>query len=101
VTLCGYTKEAQRLAKAHGIEIVTEPGLSKLLITAGAANNREILAALNDNRKFCPKCEAEMRLKDARNGENAGSQFWGCSTFPKCRYTMPYHAKQCARVNVS
>ncbi len=80
VTLCGYTKEAEGLANAHSIEIVTETGLLKLLIAANAANNPEILAALNDNRKFCPKCEAEMRLKTARKGKDAGSQFWGCST---------------------
>jgi restriction system protein len=90
VTLCGYTKEAQGLANAHAIEIVTETGLSKLLLAANAVNNAEILAALNDKRKFCPKCESEMRLITARKGGDAGSQFWGCSTYPKCRYTMPF-----------
>ena len=85
VTLCGYTDDAKRLADAHGIEIVTETGLAKLL----THHNSEVLAALNDDRKVCPKCEDDMVLRTARKGDSAGSQFWGCSTYPRCRCTMP------------
>ncbi|MDF3131082.1 NERD domain-containing protein [Kiritimatiellaeota bacterium B1221] len=35
----------------------------------------------------CPVCGAEMILRTAKKGPNPGSQFWGCSTFPKCRQT--------------
>jgi hypothetical protein len=37
----------------------------------------------------CPKCGAPMKRRTARKGPNSGSKFWGCSTFPKCRYTQP------------
>lgn len=37
----------------------------------------------------CPKCGAAMVRRVAKRGENAGSQFWGCSTFPKCRSIVP------------
>lgn len=33
----------------------------------------------------CPKCSAPMALRRAKSGANAGQEFWGCSTFPKCR----------------
>ena len=33
----------------------------------------------------CPKCNEPMVLRTARQGSNAGNQFWGCSAFPKCR----------------
>ncbi len=33
----------------------------------------------------CPKCGSAMVRRVAKRGENAGNQFWGCSTFPKCR----------------
>ncbi|MDE0318816.1 MAG: topoisomerase DNA-binding C4 zinc finger domain-containing protein [Acidimicrobiaceae bacterium] len=33
----------------------------------------------------CPRCGSAMVLRTAKRGENAGNQFWGCSTFPKCR----------------
>jgi restriction system protein len=33
----------------------------------------------------CPQCEKPMVLRTARNGENAGKQFWGCSGYPECK----------------
>ncbi|CAN7525027.1 restriction endonuclease [Acidovorax sp. LjRoot66] len=33
----------------------------------------------------CPKCGCGMVRRIARTGNNAGSSFWGCSTFPACR----------------
>jgi ATP-dependent DNA helicase RecQ len=33
----------------------------------------------------CPKCNEPMVLRTAKQGSNAGNQFWGCSAFPKCR----------------
>lgn len=36
----------------------------------------------------CPDCGATMVLRTARKGTNAGSQFWGCSTYPACRSTL-------------
>jgi restriction system protein len=38
--------------------------------------------------KTCPKCGSSMILRTAQKGANAGSQFWGCSKFPKCRGTL-------------
>jgi hypothetical protein len=35
--------------------------------------------------KPCSKCGAEMVLRKASKGKNAGNEFLGCSTFPKCR----------------
>ncbi|MBQ6320235.1 MAG: NERD domain-containing protein [Lachnospiraceae bacterium] len=36
----------------------------------------------------CPKCGSKLVLRVAKKGENAGNQFYGCSAFPKCRYTQ-------------
>lgn len=35
--------------------------------------------------KTCPKCGAEMLLRKANKGPNAGQIFWGCSAYPACR----------------
>ena len=35
------------------------------------------------NVKICPYCKTEMLLRKGKNGE-----FYGCSNFPKCRYTL-------------
>ena len=37
--------------------------------------------------KVCPRCGKKLILRTAKKGVNAGKQFWGCSGFPKCRYT--------------
>ena len=35
---------------------------------------------------LCPKCGGNLVLRTAKQGANAGNQFYGCSNFPKCRY---------------
>lgn len=34
----------------------------------------------------CPRCGAPLVLRVAKKGQNAGRRFYGCSTYPKCRY---------------
>lgn len=36
----------------------------------------------------CPKCGSDLVLRTARYGQNIGNQFYGCSKFPKCKYTQ-------------
>ena len=33
----------------------------------------------------CPRCGSRMILRTSKRGRNAGSQFWGCSSFPRCK----------------
>lgn len=35
---------------------------------------------------ICPKCGRELVLRTAKKGSNTGQQFYGCTSFPKCRY---------------
>lgn len=35
-----------------------------------------------NKRKICPYCKAELVLRNGKNGK-----FYGCSNFPKCKYT--------------
>jgi ssDNA-binding Zn-finger/Zn-ribbon topoisomerase 1 len=37
----------------------------------------------------CPVCSSTMVLRTARQGRNAGNQFWGCSGYSACRATRP------------
>lgn len=37
--------------------------------------------------RACPRCGGELVLRQAKRGDRAGSRFWGCSSYPKCRYT--------------
>jgi hypothetical protein len=37
----------------------------------------------------CPKCRGELRLLTQTRGPHPGSQFLGCSNYPRCRFTRP------------
>jgi restriction system protein len=89
ITLGGYTGDAKRLADKHGIEVLNETGLAGQLDATDARFDPAVLEILRDKRKLCPKCEREMVLRTAGTGLGAGKQFWGCSGFPRCRFTMP------------
>jgi restriction system protein len=89
VILSGCTEPARQLAQEREIEIVDEDVLARMLEAAGAPYDPAVRALLDDERKYCPKCESEMVLRTTRKGPNAGGQFWGCSTYPRCNFMMP------------
>lgn len=41
--------------------------------------------AANHAIPACPRCGNSMILRTANKGDNRGNQFWGCSSFPRCR----------------
>lgn len=88
VTLQEYTSEAKQLAARHQIQLIGEKELMQMLETADWKSNPSIVAILDDTRKTCPKCESEMVQRTAKKGGNVGQQFWGCSQYPRCSYTV-------------
>ena len=38
----------------------------------------------------CPRCGGNLVVRTARKGKNAGRRFWGCETFPKCRFVKDF-----------
>jgi hypothetical protein len=90
ITLGGCTGDAKRLADKHGIEVVNEAGLARMLEATDARFDPAALEILRDDWKMCPKCEREMVLRTATKGPGAGKEFWGCSGYPRCRFTMPF-----------
>ena len=40
------------------------------------------------NKNLCPKCGNDLVLRVAKQGVNKGNEFYGCSSYPKCRYTL-------------
>ena len=45
--------------------------------------------------KICPRCQHGLVLRTAAKGSKAGQQFWGCSNFPRCRFTQKYQEPVC------
>ena len=79
-----YTQEAKEFAKANGIKLVDGDQLMRLI--AEVQRIPKVVANAEDG-VLCPVCGARMVLRTARKGAKAGSQFWGCSSYPGCRGT--------------
>ncbi len=59
----------------------------QVLTNADEAQKLAHVEKIQQKLLTCPKCGSELVLRTARSGVNAGNQFYGCSNFPKCRYT--------------
>ncbi len=44
-------------------------------------------AAPTPEKAVCPRCGGNLVLRTARRGSGAGTRFYGCANYPKCRYT--------------
>jgi restriction system protein len=93
VTCGAYTQDAQAFAEGKPFDLVDGPALLELMrevqqgpvpVTSKPAVRVEPSLPAPPS---CPRCGASMVLRTARQGANAGGQFWGCSTYPKCRGT--------------
>jgi restriction system protein len=87
VTLVGYSAEAKQLADKHGIQILDESDIVKLLEESDLKYSQDISELFSDERKYCPKCERVMVLRTSRM---KGNPFWGCSGFPRCRFRLNF-----------
>ena len=41
----------------------------------------------HSSNTICPKCGSGLKLRVAKNGLRAGSNFLGCENYPRCRFT--------------
>lgn len=91
VTTSEFTGEVHRFAADKPIRLIDGPELLILVRSVQRLPSRTLegrTVALNPARPDCPACGSPMILRTARKGANAGNQFWGCSTYPKCQKTV-------------
>ena len=107
VTSGKFTVEARTFASSNQITLVDgeelRSRLARLQITTQEQSQDErpklrLVASSTSERELapepqCPRCAAAMILRTANKGARAGSQFWGCSTCPKCWGTQAYTPK--------
>lgn len=102
VTSGSFTKDAQSFAAGRNVTLVDGPQLFDMIKQAreslgpAAGQVRQVptvavvapTVTLAEPRA-CPACGAAMVVRTAKQGSNAGSQFWGCSKYPACKGTRP------------
>jgi restriction system protein len=62
-----------------------EPRVTNEILPKHTVSSAKILPVA----PVCPKCGAGMIQRMARRGDNAGKEFWGCSTYPNCKGIVP------------
>jgi restriction system protein len=80
-------QEARDFARGKPLELLDG---SELLNLIAEVQKEPMPLNKKANDTICPLCGAEMVLRTAKKGPNAGEKFWGCSTFPECGSTKPY-----------
>jgi restriction system protein len=81
-----FTQEAKNFAADKPIDLVKGNQLLQLIDNV---QRQRVTSPKRGPANVCPKCAGEMVLRTAQKGPNPGQQFWGCSNFPKCRFTKP------------
>ena len=102
ITSGGYTSDALKFAEGKPIELIDQHGFLDLVRCfqkelqdhygvepVNAHTDKEMPAAAKIPPN-CPMCQSPMKLRTAKKGKNAGSQFWGCSRFPDCHGTLSH-----------
>ncbi|MCG7542626.1 NERD domain-containing protein [Pseudoalteromonas sp. MM17-2] len=82
-----FTQPVFSIAECHDIiASINELKLKKGVVT-NFNHRRHVkdLLANKANAKTCSRCGSAMVIRKTKRGANKGAQFWGCSTFPKCR----------------
>lgn len=101
VTSGSFTADAKEFASGLNVKLVEGSHLlgliqrAKVSLAAGKEAShkasRPPVATARAEPKLatpqCPICDGAMVRRTARQGASAGSDFWGCSGFPKCRGT--------------
>jgi restriction system protein len=110
VTSGEYTNEAKAFAQGLNLELVDGRKLREMIgiaqqpiltrVAPGPDMPHEVeeaklradfvASSIAPASPICPRCNAEMTMRVARHGSNAGKEFWGCVSYPKCKGTRPF-----------
>jgi restriction system protein len=93
VTSGTFTKDAKEFAAGRNIELIDGKGLDGLLrdgqsAAPAVARPKDSSIPAEKGAPTCPNCKTLMVTRTAKKGSNAGSTFWGCAQYPKCRHTL-------------
>ena len=80
ITTSKFTLEAERFAKDKPIELVDIQRLFHYIRLA--EKEKKVPKSPNQEDNKCPICDGNLILRKGKFGS-----FYGCSNFPKCRYT--------------
>lgn len=99
ITSGRFTVEAKEFAKGRNVTLMDGPVLHAMIREAKAVKPVPVqsrpqaqaagmpLGQPSSLQPTCPLCSSAMVKRVAKQGKNAGSSFWGCAAYPKCKGT--------------
>lgn len=102
MTTTTYTPDAEAFAAGKHIQLMEGERILSLIHALPEEQSASLLAlATRGDYKTpsCPNCGTKLLMRTSSKGKNAGSRFWGCSGYPRCRYTMRFSAEVSATLN--
>lgn len=88
-----FTQEAQTFALGKPIELIDGSQLAPLVEGVRRTERKPFHSSVATPPKpanVCPQCGSRLVLRTARKGQSAGNRFYGCSSYPRCRFTKAY-----------
>lgn len=83
-----FTAEAKKFAQGKPISLLNHSSLKNGIKSVIAPQT--LIVPVDEppaqRETSCPKCGSELVLRTAKKGANIGNEFYGCSSFPKCRH---------------
>ncbi|OMD43532.1 restriction endonuclease [Paenibacillus odorifer] len=79
-----YTAAAYDLAKSNRVKLINREALIEMILAMNpnaAPKPKVVMAEITVDEFTCPKCGSKLVLRNGPKG-----QFYGCSSFPKCRH---------------
>ncbi len=93
VTSGEYTDDAKAFAQGLNITLIDGRRLRQMIDVVGKVGSAAVAPPTSPRTEMttpvCHKCNSEMKRRVARQGTNAGKEFWGCVAYPKCNGIRP------------
>nr|WP_173026388.1 restriction endonuclease [Aeromonas sp. Ne-1]AKO69685.1 hypothetical protein [Aeromonas sp. Ne-1] len=88
ITNSHFTNPAIELAKSNNVNLIDREKLIKMILEANEGimpTARQVREEIQPKNNSCPVCNAEMVLRNGKNGK-----FYGCSNYPVCKGTKKF-----------
>lgn len=85
VTNSDFTEAARNLAESNGVILINRERLIEMILEINPQNTvtpKQVLDEIKSETIICDRCGSQMVIRKSHRG-----QFFGCSSFPKCRNT--------------
>lgn len=80
-----FTNQAVNLAQSSDVKLIDRDKLQEMILKVNPdVTANQIRQTVKPKDVKCPKCGHPMIVRNSAKGD-----FFGCSRFPKCRYTRP------------